>query len=73
MYDLDQLAANEVPIAAISYFEDMYVPIEYSRETAQHISNFYQRITNEWEHNGIGTEGGGILSALPDRLVVPRI
>jgi pimeloyl-ACP methyl ester carboxylesterase len=73
LYDLDQLAKNEVPIAAISYYEDMYVPIELSRETALHIPNFYQWVTNEWEHNGIGKDGPQILSTLLDRLVAPRI
>lgn len=73
LYDLDQLAKNEVPIAAISYFEDMYVPIELSRETAQHIPNFYQWVTNEWEHDGIGRGGSKILKTLLEKLVAPRL
>lgn len=73
LYDLDQLARNQVPVAAISYYEDMYVPIELSRETALHLPNFYQWVTNEWEHNGIGKDGGKILATLLDRLVAPRL
>ena len=73
LYDLEQLARNEVPIAAISYFEDMYVPIEWSRETAQHIPHFYQWVTNAWEHNGIGKEGPKIVRNLLDKLVAPRL
>lgn len=67
LYDLEQLANNTVPVAAISYYGDMYVPVSLSRETAQHIPNFYQWITNEWEHNGIGVDGGKILRRLLDK------
>lgn len=73
LYDLEQLANNKVPVAAISYYEDMYVPIEYSRETARHIPNFYQWITNEWEHNGIGKDGSRIVSTLLEKLRAPRV
>jgi pimeloyl-ACP methyl ester carboxylesterase len=73
LYDLDQLAKNTVPIAAISYYEDMYVPIENSRQTALGIPNFYQWVSNEWEHNGIGTDGPKIISTLLDRLEAPRL
>ena len=73
LYDLDQLAKNEVPIAAISYYEDMYVPVEWSRETAQHIPNFYQWVTNEWEHNGLGKDGPKIIKTLLAKLVAPRL
>jgi len=73
LYDLDQLARNKVPVAAISYYEDMYVPIEASRETAEYIPNFYQWVTNEWEHNGIAKEGGKIVGRLLEKLVAPRL
>jgi len=73
LYDLDQLAKNEVPVAAISYHEDMYVPIEWSRETALHIPIFYQWVTNKWEHNGIGKDGPKILKTLLERLVAARL
>lgn len=64
LYDLDQLSKNTVPVAAISYYEDMYVPIEQSRQTALHIPNFKQWVTNEWEHNGIGDDGASIYNKL---------
>jgi pimeloyl-ACP methyl ester carboxylesterase len=73
LYDREQLAKNTVPIAAISYYEDMYVPIENSRQTALGIPNFYQWVSNEWEHNGIGTDGPKIISTLLDRLEAPRL
>ena len=34
LYDVERLAANEVPAAAAIYAEDMYVPREFSEETA---------------------------------------
>jgi pimeloyl-ACP methyl ester carboxylesterase len=64
LYDLPQLARNEVPVAAVSYFGDMYVPIEWSEETARHIPHFAQWITNEWEHNGLGLDGPRIVARL---------
>lgn len=73
LYDRDQLARNEVPVAAISYFEDMYVPIENSRSTARAIPHFYQWISNEWEHNGLSTDGERIISTLLQRIESPRL
>lgn len=64
LYDLDQLSKNKVPVAALSYYEDLYVPIQYSRETAQHIPHFHQWVTNEWEHDGIRAAGPQILTTL---------
>ncbi|MFT6793136.1 MAG: hypothetical protein ACJAR1_001126, partial [Rubritalea sp.] len=68
LYDLDQLAKNEVPVSAISYYDDMYVPVEWSEETARHVGNFRIWVTNEWEHNGIGVDGPRILSRLLNQL-----
>jgi len=71
LYDLDQLAKNTVPVSAISFYDDMYVPIEWSEETAQHTGNFRIWVTNEWEHNGIGVEGPRIVSRLLSQLDEP--
>lgn len=68
LYDIEQLGQNTVPVAAISYYADMYVPVELSRETADHIPRFYQWVTNEWEHNGIGVDGPKILRTLLNKL-----
>jgi pimeloyl-ACP methyl ester carboxylesterase len=64
LYDLNQLARNEIPVAAVSYHGDMYVPIEWSEETARHVPHFAQWITNEWEHNGLGLDGPKIVARL---------
>lgn len=68
LYDLDQLAKNEVPVVAISYYDDMYVPIEWSDETAKHLPHFNLWVTNEWEHNGIAVDGPRILKRLLEML-----
>ncbi len=71
LYNLSQLAKNTVPISAISYYDDMYVPIEWSEQTAQHVGNFRIWVTNEWEHNGIGVDGPKIISRLLNQLNEP--
>jgi pimeloyl-ACP methyl ester carboxylesterase len=68
LYDLNNLAKNTIPVAAISYQADMYVPIEWSIETADHIPNCHLWITNEWEHNGLGIDGPKILARLQQML-----
>ena len=53
LYDLDRLAANEVPVAAVIYFDDMYVDAGLSLETARGVGNLRHWVTNEFEHDGI--------------------
>ncbi|MRG59321.1 alpha/beta fold hydrolase [Agromyces sp. CFH 90414] len=56
LYDLDRLAANEVPVAAAVYFDDMYVDSGLQLETARAVGNVQAWVTNEYEHDGIGSE-----------------
>ena len=49
LYDLDQLAKNEVPVAAATYVEDMYVDYELSKETKEKIRGCQQWITNKYD------------------------
>ena len=53
LYDLDQLARNEVPTFAAVYYEDMYVAREFSLETAAAVPRVTPWITNEYEHDGL--------------------
>jgi len=64
LYNLDVLRQNEVPVAAIVYYEDMCVAREFSLETANSIQGTRVWITNEYEHNGIGVAGERILDTL---------
>ncbi|GAA3239891.1 alpha/beta fold hydrolase [Nonomuraea helvata] len=56
LYDLDRLAANEVPVAAAVYFDDMYVDSGLQLDTASRVGNTQAWVTNEYEHDGIGEE-----------------
>ena len=60
------LGANEVPVAAAIYAEDMYVERFFSEQTAAHIRGARPWITNEYEHNGLRADGDRILSRLLD-------
>ncbi len=53
LYDLERLAANEVPVASVSYFDDMYVDVGFSNETKDLVGNLQFWVTNEYEHDGI--------------------
>ncbi|MBN9335554.1 alpha/beta fold hydrolase [Devosia sp.] len=53
LYDLHRLAANDVPVVAAIYFDDMYVDADLSLETARHVGNLDYWITNEYEHDGL--------------------
>ena len=76
LYDLDRLAANEIPVAAAVYHDDMYVDAGLQLDTASRVGNVRTWITNEYEHDGISNDrvfarltelvrdaGGGITGA----------
>jgi hypothetical protein len=56
LYDLDRLAANEVPMAAAVYHDDMFVDAQLQLETAAHVGNTIAWVTNEYEHDGIAAD-----------------
>ncbi|MEV0825237.1 alpha/beta fold hydrolase [Nonomuraea rubra] len=56
LYDLNRLAANDVPVAAAVYFDDMYVDSGLQLDTASRVGNTQAWVTNEYEHDGIGEE-----------------
>ncbi|MFC7640782.1 hypothetical protein ACFQX6_07060 [Streptosporangium lutulentum] len=56
LYDVDRLAANEVPVAAAVYFDDMYVDAGLQLETAARVGNTQVWVTNEYEHDGLGDD-----------------
>jgi pimeloyl-ACP methyl ester carboxylesterase len=66
LYDADRLAANEVPVAAAIYAEDMYVERALSEETAAHIRGLRPWLTNEYQHNGLRADGERVLGHLID-------
>ncbi|WP_433719013.1 alpha/beta fold hydrolase [Actinoplanes sp. CA-051413] len=64
LYDLDRLAANEVPVHAAVYFDDMYVDAQLQLETARAVGNTRVWVTSEYEHNGLRVAGDHILDHL---------
>jgi pimeloyl-ACP methyl ester carboxylesterase len=66
LYDPQGLAENDVPAAAAIYAEDMYVERAFSEETAASIRGLRPWVTNEYEHDGLRSEGGRVLGRLLD-------
>ncbi|MET8232088.1 alpha/beta fold hydrolase [Micromonospora sp. NPDC005298] len=64
LYDPDQLARNEVPVAAAIYHDDMYVDTDDSTTTARAVRGLRPWITNEYEHDGLRVSGGRVLDRL---------
>jgi proline iminopeptidase len=56
LYDVDRLAANDVPVAAAVYFDDMYVDSGLQLDTAARVGNVQAWVTNEYEHDGLSSD-----------------
>ncbi|MFH8626242.1 alpha/beta fold hydrolase [Streptomyces vietnamensis] len=69
LYDPRLLAANEIPLAAIVYHDDMYVDAGLSLRTAREVGATRVWVTNEWEHDGVSASGGRVLARLMDMAV----
>ncbi|WP_086828774.1 alpha/beta fold hydrolase [Streptomyces sp. NRRL B-24572] len=69
LYDPRRLAANEIPLAAIVYHDDMYVDAGLSLRTAREVGATRVWVTNEWEHDGVSASGGRVLARLMDMAV----
>lgn len=64
IYDGEAIAASGVRGAAAVYYNDLFVPIEDSMETAELMPGVQTRITSEHEHSGLRT--GNVLAQLFD-------
>lgn len=64
LYDVDALRASPVRGAAAVYFDDAYVPCEYSLATAGLLEGVQPWVTNEYEHNGLRADGYRVLDRL---------
>ncbi|WP_410015719.1 alpha/beta fold hydrolase [Sodalis sp. C49] len=53
LYDPLRLAANEVPVAAAIYHDDMFVDAGLSLDTAARVGNLQAWVTNEYQHDGL--------------------
>jgi pimeloyl-ACP methyl ester carboxylesterase len=61
LYDAEQLARNEVPVAATIYVDDVYVERTFAEETARLVRGLRPWITNEYAHNGLRADGERVL------------
>src|SRR5258705_4637667 len=64
LYDRARLSVNEVPAAAAVYYDDMYVPQQFSVDTAARIGGLKRWVTSEYEHDGLRGSSGGRLVRL---------
>ena len=66
LYDLEVLAANEVPVAAAVYHDDVYVDRELSLDTAARVKGLKTWVSKGFHHDGIADEGAYIFKRLLD-------
>jgi pimeloyl-ACP methyl ester carboxylesterase len=66
LYDAQELRATEAPGAAAVYYDDAYVPREFSMATAALLPGLRTWVTSEYEHNGLRASGEGVLDHLLD-------
>ena len=66
LYDVDRLANNEVPVAAVQYVADPFVDLGLAQQTAAQVGNLNLWITNEYLHDGLRADGNLILGKLFD-------
>ena len=64
IYDADAIAASDATGAAAVYVDYVYVPVDFSLETARLLPGVKLWVTSEHEHNGLRT--GPVLSRLID-------
>lgn len=64
LYDRERLAANEVPVAAAVYHDDMYVDTGHSLLTARAVRGLRTWVTDEYEHDGVRASGPRVVDRL---------
>ncbi len=66
LYDVERLAGNDVPVAAVQYFDDPYVDLDLALATTEAVGNVRTWVTNEYLHDGLRVAGDVILPHLMD-------
>ncbi|CAL5868347.1 uncharacterized protein PFLUO_LOCUS2572 [Penicillium psychrofluorescens] len=64
LYDEAQLARNEVPVYAATYFDDMFVHFDLATNTAARINGIKQFITNTMYHDALRSKSGEVMQQL---------
>ena len=68
LYNTENLKKNKVKVAAVIYTNDMYVDRDFSIDTSKYISNISIWETDQYEHNGLRSNGKDILDVLFDKI-----
>lgn len=68
LYDVEQLAVNEVPVAALVYTDDVYVDRDLSLASAAQVANLQVWESDQWHHDGLGESGAEIFARLHDMI-----
>ncbi len=66
LYDEARLASNDVPVAAVQYYDDPYVDLDLALDTAARVGGTQVWVTNEYLHDGLRVHGDQILPRLMD-------
>ena len=69
LYDPAVLERNRVPVAAVAYADDLYVPVAFAQETAARVPNVRLWVTNEFEHDGLRAAGERVFARLQEMRV----
>lgn len=64
LFDIEQLARNEVPVYAAAYVDDMYVDFDLSMETARAIKGCKVFTTNVMFHDAIRSKMDDVIKQL---------
>ncbi|MDR1512605.1 MAG: alpha/beta hydrolase [Propionibacteriaceae bacterium] len=67
LYYPEKLAANDVPVEAAVYYDDLYVDAGLQLDTLAGVGNSHAWVTNEFEHDGL--RAGDVFARLRQLLV----
>ncbi|MEM8710596.1 MAG: alpha/beta fold hydrolase [Planctomycetota bacterium] len=70
LYDEERLSRNAVPVSAVIFHDDMFVPADLSLKTADVIRGLDPWVTNEFEHDGLRADGPRVLGELIERMAL---
>eukprot|EP00180_Rhodochaete_pulchella_P003667 Plantae.Rhodophyta-Rhodochaete_pulchella.ctg6470.p1 GENE.Plantae.Rhodophyta-Rhodochaete_pulchella.ctg6470~~Plantae.Rhodophyta-Rhodochaete_pulchella.ctg6470.p1 ORF type:complete len:433 (+),score=35.86 Plantae.Rhodophyta-Rhodochaete_pulchella.ctg6470:14-1312(+) len=68
VYDEEQLSRNKVPVAAVAYYNDMYVDFKLSEETASRVNGLKLWVTSEYTHAGLRQDPWRVIDRLRNML-----
>ncbi len=63
-YDLEILREVDIPKTALIYDDDMFVPADLSKQTADLMPNTRTWVTNSMQHDGLRADGAAVFAGL---------